>query len=145
MNSVTTDVLLVFKNCYIKQWSDGYLETVFWDGLFCPADLTVNTEDTRTTARLTGYGDDLRRMHFEHELLHTYLAEMRGWDYSPVLRRVATQEAWSFDALRCDEEAVVLAFQSYLNTGQIAPELGVLHGLDTLAQRFKQLYRGQTS
>ncbi len=118
-----------FAGCEVHEWPDGgaggngYLETRWPDGAKCGADRDSQMQNI-DYARHLGYftvRDALR----EHELAHTYISEKLGFPYSPTLRAVAEgygpgtapyeRQLW--------EEAVVLDFQRYMQTGQIGPAL----------------------
>lgn len=64
------------------------VRTVFDDGNTCDGVPTYTAEQEARAVAL-GYGagrGNVRRMHVEHELLHTLLAEAAGLTYSPSLR-----------------------------------------------------------
>lgn len=116
-----------FAGCVVREWPDadvhGYLETVWPDGTTCGA--TRGSEMYNLEyARHLGYAgvrDALR----EHELAHTFVSEALGFPYSLTLRAAALGFApgcapYEFQLF---EEAVVLDFQRYLNTGEIGPAL----------------------
>jgi hypothetical protein len=144
-----------FKQCVLRVWSEDHVDTLFFDGLSCPAQFEINP-DTLMTAQECGYGTagesegikylhttefHIRQMHLEHELLHTFLSQELGRPYSLVLRRVAQGETWSYDQTREDEEALVLAFQKYLNTAEYTSPLEELEDPYGLATVFKACYR----
>ena len=81
---------LHFKHCKVVIWNEMYMETVFEDGLTAPA-LYIFDDDSNKLAKLMGYGHDVRQLHREHDIAHTFLAEAEGKLYSPVLRGVATR------------------------------------------------------
>lgn len=133
-------VTLTFRGCVVRLISPLYMETVFPDGAKAPA-FFVRDADAYATARAFGYGDDVLRMHREHDIVHTFLAEVHGLPHSPVLRRVAGGSDVPPDA-RASEEGLVLSFQRYLNTGQADLLLTDLHpDLPALADRFRALVR----
>lgn len=85
----------------------------------------------------------MTRMHREHELSHTFLAEKRGFHHSPTLWSVAHKEpylqAW-------EEEAIVLGWQWFLNTGELTGAAEILRAhrtfdVDEIAREFKQRFR----
>jgi hypothetical protein len=95
--------------------SRGYCQTVFPDGKFVPA-VPHDTDEYRATAAELGYGAHTIQMCFDHELIHTLLAEAGGLDYSPVLRHVADEENSDLSERESgEEEAHVMAFQKILN------------------------------
>ena len=115
MEGTAPKAIVLFRHCYVRIWNHEFLETVFPDGGTAPALFVVNDE-TKATAHGAGYGEDVARMHLEHELGHTFLSEHLGRPYSYVLKRVADQVPWTPDPVRLHEEAMLLAFQRYLNT-----------------------------
>lgn len=136
--------IIPFRHCALHVWTEDFVETVFSDGRKCPAAFTVSDE-TRLTASDCGYAS-IRQMHFEHEIAHTFLSQEMGLPWSSVLRRVALGEPWTFSQERSDEEAMVLAFQTYLN---VSPWLDRLNDALTLgndvyglARVFTACYRG---
>lgn len=125
-----------FRACKVVQWNEDYIETVFRDGEICPAVLS-NDPESRARARSLGY-KDTRTMHLEHEIAHTYLSEAMGRGWSPALRARSlqkTEDHWR-------EEALVLAFQRYLNDGTFSPELSRVE-YKSLADDFKRRFRGK--
>lgn len=129
---------LSFQACEVVVWSDDYIETVFSDGAVAPA-LFSYTEQDRQLAMAIGYGDDVRQMHREHDVAHTFLAEMEGDSYSPVLRGIATHKPLMGTA-REREETKVLMFQRYVCTGETHPSLAHL-SLPVLAKEFRTLIK----
>ena len=111
----------VFARCVFRVWSPDYCETVFPDGAIAPA-LFAYTPHMSATALALGYGSHVRRMHQHHDLAHTFLAEARGLPFSPVLRHAA-HGTHVPDHQRAEEEALVMAFQAFLNDGRDRPEL----------------------
>lgn len=111
-----------FAGCLVRVWTRDFLETVFPDGCACPA-LFVDDYDNRRNAEAWGYRpgpDGVRRMHFEHELLHTYLSEAVGLPFSPVLRKWARGDnaiAWAAikQSDRHADEARAVEFARMLN------------------------------
>ena len=102
----------------VRVWEPDYMETCFPGGLTCPA-LFVDDAQARTNAESWGYQpDEVWRMHLEHELTHTLLAQASGRPWSPVLYHVAG--GWFVeDDKRAQEEAQVVAVQQTLN--RLAP------------------------
>lgn len=124
MEAITTKpIIWPFSACEVREYphedAHGYLETVWPDGEKCGA--TRGTEmynlDYARHLGYTGVRDALR----EHELAHTFIAEKLGYEYSPTLRAVALKYAPGTAPyeLQLAEEAVVLGFQLYLQTGRI--------------------------
>lgn len=130
--------VICFRHCRFV-CSTGYAETVFPDGAFCPA-LFVDDDPARQHAAELGYGTDTRRMHIEHELSHTLLAEARGLPYSPTLRNVAVPGTTP-DAERADEEWLVFAFQRYVTRGDWEAKLTEIPALTMVAERLRELSR----
>lgn len=110
-----------FRYCRVEIDDDARrVTTVFNDGRSCCGTREDNAQN-RAEAEAEGYGWDVWRCLGEHELVHAYLAETL-WDCtSPVLNTEAgmVQPYW----LRMYEEALVLTFQIYLNTGRIEQPL----------------------
>ena len=123
--------------CQSRGW---HFRTVFPDGL--TADGVPDPADAAqlAKARGLGYGDDVWRMGAEHDLLHTLLAQRRGWPHCPVLRRVAEVKWPRLDEVvrdgltAADVEAVVYQFQAYLNRAwtphSLLNVLGDLHAVE---------------
>lgn len=105
--------ILKLKTCeFAFDAEKGYCQTTFADGAVVPA-VPHDTDEYRERAQYLGYGEDTMRMCFDHELLHTLIAEARGLDYSPVLRYVADGHGMT-EAEIGEEEARVLTFQRFL-------------------------------
>jgi hypothetical protein len=121
--------MVQFKHCFVRVANVGYLETVFEDGSICPA-LLVEDEQARASAADLGYSN-IQRMHVEHELSHTMLAEAAGLPYSPTLWNVAHPGSTP-DEERALEEALVFSFQRFCTTGSRAPELLGIPMLDEI-------------
>jgi hypothetical protein len=135
-----------FNRCRVDVWHEDFVETVFADGLACPA-LFAHDDHARQTASECGYATDaagVRQLHLEHELAHTFVAEALGYPWSLCLRRVAAGLPWTFDVARDVEERLVLQFQHYVNGGRpqrlLRAELGPR--LLALAEEFKRIARG---
>lgn len=116
-----------FAGCEVREYpsqgANGYLETVWPDGAVCPA-TRDHTMENVAYARHLGYAsvrDALR----EHELLHAFAAEKLGYPYSPTLRAVALAFAPGTAPYerQLGEEALVLEWQRYMNTGEVGPVL----------------------
>ena len=112
---------LKFRGCSVRVWNDDYMETVYPDGKICKALFTVD-EHQKQTAKLAGYGDNVLAMHREHDIAHTFLAEVSGRRYSPLLYEAAGGPKVSV-ADRVKEETRVLAFQRYVQIGEISGAL----------------------
>src|SRR5688572_26332574 len=104
-----------FKQCVVRYFPEtDYLETVFLDGLKCPAQFTFTPNDLCKAVDL-GYSagvSGVTQMHLEHELSHTFIAEALGEPYCPVLRSVAVKGPCTF---AWEREDLVLDFQRALN------------------------------
>ena len=88
--------------------------TTFADGSVLEA-VPHDTADYSDRAASLGYdsADDMNR---EHDVLHSYLADALGWPCSPTLYAAAHNE--EIPREQADrEEACVLAFARYMNTG----------------------------
>ena len=130
--------VLRFTGCTVRMLHDRYMETVYPDGGIVPA-LFVEDVQARETAAAHGYGTDVVQMHKDHDVAHTFLAEVCGQPYSKVLRHVAGGLTVPDDE-RTAEEGLVLAFQRYVQTGAADPLLAILPGeLSELAARFRAL------
>src|SRR5215211_2094253 len=108
---------ITFRNCEVRaDLATGFTETIFPDGARVPA-YPNGTDEQRVTTRRTGYGDDIAAMCREHEILHTWLAEKFGFPHSPTLWAVAHGQAEGCAPIWAQhgEEALVMAFQEYLN------------------------------
>lgn len=130
----------ISSTCSIYAWQHAhYMETVFSDGLVTPALFSFDAADKALAASL-GYGENPLAMHREHDVAHTFLAIQLGWDYSPVLRGVATRQHVS-PAQRIEEEHRVLMFQKYLNTRDVDPALSVFprSSLPQLRESFRKM------
>lgn len=142
-----------FQNCVVRYFpAADYLETVFQDGLKCPAQFTFTVEDFEKAYSL-GYGkkretdrrclavSDVMQMHLEHELSHTFIAEALGEPYCPVLRSVAVKGPCTF---AWERESRVMLFQKALN-GQAGAAYGILEAVlwetEELLAEFKRRFR----
>lgn len=119
---------IIFKQSCFLVLSSTYIETVFQDGTRCPADLSVATPETLVNAWDLGYRGDTRRMHVEHELLHTLSAEAKGLSLSPTLWNVAHPGTVP-NAARADEEWLVFALQRYARKRTWDPKLAEIPDL----------------
>ena len=121
-----------FQHCWVNS-TTGWTETAFHDGTRVEAQ-PEESDGYRALAADMGYGPDTAALSREHEILHTFLAEALGYGSSPTLWAVAHGQTgkvaprWEQE----EEEAWVLAFQTYLNGGPAAPPLERLseRGLD---------------
>jgi hypothetical protein len=100
----------------------GWCESVWPDGARLPG-FPEDTESYRQTARELGYGGDTARMCWVHEASHHLLSVAAGLPFSPTLRGEAVDRHTLTVAQRHREEADVLAFQRYLNTGEVSAAL----------------------
>jgi hypothetical protein len=103
----------------IRVWAPDYIETVWPNGRSCPA-IFFDDAQARQHAHEWGYGSDVRRMHLEHELTHTLLAQESPakLPWSPVLYHVAGG-AYVEDAERAKEEGHVVTVQRVMS--RLAP------------------------
>lgn len=128
---------LRFRHCWVNI-TPGFTETCYHDGTRVPA-TPEDSDGYRENAARFGYGDDLAGLSREHEVLHTFLAEKRTGGASPTLWAVAHGQAGEVAPVweQEEEEAVVLAFQTYLHDGRVAGLLKGLaaEGLDVAALR----------
>jgi hypothetical protein len=134
--------------CRVEIWeSTRFLRTVFEDGLEVPATANHDTASTRLAADL-GYPSTWE-MSKAHEIAHTLIMCACGYGWSPVLRGVAVRsaggdkEAIVSKAMSGIEEAVVLDFQRFTQTGQMTPFLfsfAATHRLDiySLAETLRE-------
>lgn len=88
------------------------VQTLFQDGSLVLARPNFTDED-RARARSLGY-PGVYEMTLEHDVLHSFLAQRRGLDASPVLWAVAHGEELPGEVAG-REEALVLAFARYMN------------------------------
>jgi hypothetical protein len=80
-------VLTYSNGTIIQVWPDC-VRTILPDG----SEVVAAPQDNdayRATAERLGYGADVRRMCFEHEILHSWVAAHFGLPESPTLGRVA--------------------------------------------------------
>ena len=94
----------------VKVWRPDYIETCWSNGRTCKA-LFVDDDQARYHAQQWGYGNDVIRMHLEHELIHTLRAQsfdLKPW--SPVLYHAAGGTPVEAKE-RADEEGQVVAIQ----------------------------------
>lgn len=92
----------------VNLYQEG-IDTVFQDGTNVWAE-PQDEDNYRATAERLGYGNNTLAMCQDHELAHTVLAVLMGLDYSHTLWGVAHGAYWPHYR---DEEAAVLAFQTY--------------------------------
>ena len=101
---------LLIGSTRIRRETSTHTVTTLHDGAVVHA---VPHEDAAYLAHAgeLGYGADTARMSYEHELLHTLLADWLGLDESPVLRAVADGTWQDGPASLGEEETAVLAIQ----------------------------------
>lgn len=132
-----------FKNCHVHVDTDNsWTCTRYLDGTEVPATPHYDTS-YKYWADYCGYGEDVAVLSREHEISHTFLSEKLGREYSYTLWDVAhgvTPEGERLD-LHTSEEGLVLAFQRYLNTGEVRSELEDYPDYPTWAEEFKRNYR----
>jgi hypothetical protein len=99
---------------FVRVWTPDYMETGHPGGAVCPA-LFSYDDEAKANAQAWGYGpDEVWRMHLEHELTHTLLAQAQGQEWSPVLYHVAGG-AYMDAPDRAREEGQVVAVQKVAN------------------------------
>jgi hypothetical protein len=98
--------VLSVGSCQVVIWKPDYIETQFPDGSHCPA-LFAYDAQARDHAKQWGYGSQVWRMHVEHELTHTVLAQESGLEWSPVLHHVAGGPQLDAGARLLEEHRVV--------------------------------------
>jgi hypothetical protein len=96
---------------------DGFVTTFFFDNTSCPSTWN-DTVESWQMARELGY-EHPREMSVDHEILHTFLAGHAGLSHSPTLWEVAHQKGEMPLYKQYEEEAEVLGFQRFLNTGVV--------------------------
>lgn len=107
------------KYCTFEVWKDQRtVATVFPDGYIC-AGSRVDTQQNRIEAESQGYAthDRVWRSLVDHELLHNVIAEVMFDRISHVMATESGLE-WYPSWLRYEEEAIVLAYQYFINTGR---------------------------
>jgi hypothetical protein len=132
---VGTVVEIRLRGCKVLVWPERrYLETRFPDGCKVPAAPNFD-EASRALALEIGYGDGpdatWNMSRFEHEILHTVVAEHLGQPFSAALWLTA-HGAVGRRGVISGEEGRVLALQAFLNLGTRSPALDELPDLDTL-------------
>lgn len=92
------------------------------DGSIAVAEVDPGDADHISASRQAGYGDDQRRMLIEHEVAHSYVADLMSWPHSWSVWSAAhgsgekrPMSQWS-SRVR-DEEHLVVSLQAYVNTG----------------------------
>lgn len=93
----------------------SWVHTRFDDGAEVHAHPDGSSEQTHI-ARALGYGDDINRMNAEHDLLHTLVADARGWSHSKTLLGVAHGQ-YAPREISDDEERIVMLIARLLNVG----------------------------
>jgi hypothetical protein len=122
-----------FRACTLVVLEPWLMATVFPDGKRADAALDIDTDETRQYARAMGYST-IERMHAEHDVAHTLIAEARGLRWSQTLRHVAGGKCMS-EAERLEEEGIVTAFQTWRNTGRSDARLAAIPDLVALRAR----------
>lgn len=106
-----------FGSVTVRVWHPperSRVETWFPSGAMLPAE-PQDGDDYRDRALSLGY-ESADAMNREHDPLHSFLADKLGYQWSPCLRAAAHE--MPIDRVVADrEEACVLAFQRYMNTG----------------------------
>lgn len=98
-------------------YDEGYIETRFDDGTVCRGSHVGNDpEQYAATARRAGYGEDVKRMAVENDLLHTFLSTRAGMPFSPALWGTAHRRWWPWWEA---EEAAVYGLQCLLHGGNV--------------------------
>lgn len=98
---------------FVRHWPTiSYTVTFFADETSVPA-VSHDTDEYRARANALGYGSDVGRMSFEHEMLHSLRAMWLGLECSPVLWDVAHGKC--AQDTHATEEADVLHLQACLN------------------------------
>lgn len=126
-----------FRHCLVFECSEArWLETRFADGSKVPA-APEPTDEYLARAVALGYsGDDPAwECCRAHELMHTLIAEARGWPWSSQLWALA--RGIEYDGWR--EESLVLGFQRWLNDGTHDPVLDALPDLERLGREARKL------
>ena len=140
---------IVLAGCRWELWSTDPMHTrvVFADGKTVSA-VPHTSDEYRARAAALGH-PDAASMARAHDLYHAWIAQLlacgSGTPYSPTLRAVAEgREAPEW--LAGGEEAMVLAFDRFVNEGVPSPELAALvmagHELDALRERAQALLHG---
>lgn len=103
---------LFFQECLVSvDPLSGYVETVFDDNATAPA-LPLLDPTSLFYSHDLGYGEDVKMMTIHNQILHTFLMERIGYEFSPMLWAVAHHEIYEDEFW---EKALVLSFQKYLN------------------------------
>jgi hypothetical protein len=111
---------LFFNECIVSvNMENGYVETVFDDKTYAPALPIINSESLYYAKDL-GYGEDIKIMTIHNQILHTFLMENWGHNYSPLLWSIAHNREYE-DAFW--EKAEVLSFQKFMNVHKLDPLL----------------------
>lgn len=88
----------------------------------------VDTPEYREIASWAGYGEDWRRYNREHDATHHWLADWRGWQWSPALHDPEPVAIGEASQAHQDEEHLVNRLQRMVRTG--APdEYGLMERL----------------
>ena len=126
-----------FGSVTVRVWHPperSRVETWFPDGVMLPAE-PQGDDDYRDRALSLGY-ESADAMNREHDVLHSFLADKLGYRWSPCLWAAAHKQPIDRE-VGDHEEAMVLAFQRYMNTGVEDDRLQPLRdaGLDVQALR----------
>jgi hypothetical protein len=108
---------ITFQHCRLEvDHADRYMETVFEDGSVAPARPNFEPSDI-TRAHDLGYDGDTWQMTLDHELMHTWVAEMMGQPYSVILWNVAHGGKNRWPPGGKEEEGYVTSMQRFLRLG----------------------------
>ena len=104
--------------CTIRVWPAlQHIQTIFHDGTIAAARPQDDNAYAVTTESL-GYGDDRWRQCLEHEIMHTWVPMKMGEPRSRILWNVAHGGGKRWPPGGQEEEAYVMGFQRFLNTGE---------------------------
>ncbi len=127
-----------FPGCWLFVDEPGtFLHTAFPDG--AKLESVVVPERDLKTARRYGYGDDVRALWREHDLLHHAVGTLFGFGFSPTIWAVAHPddptglERWH----QRDEERFLGFVHRWLNLDEWHPELGVLGSFGRTREELK--------
>jgi len=141
-------ITYTFPGCWVHVDEPGtFLHTSFPDG--AQLESVINPQKDARTAQLYGYGDNLRGLWREHDLLHHAVGTLFGHGYSPTIWAVAhpehpqSLERW----IQRDEERFIGLVHRWLNLDEWNPELGVLETFgrtrEELARELRALFAGE--
>ncbi|HEX8462980.1 MAG TPA: hypothetical protein VF627_00050 [Abditibacterium sp.] len=137
-----------FPACWLHVDEEGrFLHTAFPDGTVLES--VPDLDKDGPTARAYGYGDDIRRLWREHDLLHHLVGTLFGHGLSPTIWSVAHEN--HPDALprwiQLGEEEFVGHIHRWLNLDERHPALGCLDDLgwsrDELREIMLAFLRGE--